>query len=192
MPANPSSTSSQPACASLEGVRGRSRAGMVDSTADDRSDDRSDHESDDDGRLTAALAEIITNRAVIEQTKGMLMFIYGVDADAAFEMLRKHSQHQNVKLRHLAEQLSQDLVGLSEQRSALRRLSADGILRSAHERIARREMDGEAASDGRRTSRTAASIDSGHGASAVTVGPGEQGPTQVRIFVDDETVDGGQ
>jgi hypothetical protein len=59
-------------------------------------------------RLTAKLAEITENRAAIEQTKGMLMLIYGVDDAAAFNLLKWLSQEANVKLRLLAEQISED------------------------------------------------------------------------------------
>ena len=41
-------------------------------------------------------------RAVIEQAKGILMARYAIDADRAFEMLRKHSQHQGHKLADVA------------------------------------------------------------------------------------------
>ena len=36
-------------------------------------------------RLTEAIAEIAENRATIEQAKGMLMVVYGIDAGAAFD-----------------------------------------------------------------------------------------------------------
>ncbi len=45
------------------------------------------------------------HRAVIEQGKGILMSSYGLSADTAFELLAAHSQHANVKLRDLAQQL---------------------------------------------------------------------------------------
>src|ERR1700728_3560252 len=48
-------------------------------------------------------AEITEHRAVIEQAKGMLMLIYGLDEEAAFDLLRWRSQSSNVKLRRLAE-----------------------------------------------------------------------------------------
>jgi hypothetical protein len=53
--------------------------------------------------ITARVAEITEHRAVIEQAKGMLMLVYGLDEDAAFELLRWRSQSGNVKLRRLAE-----------------------------------------------------------------------------------------
>jgi len=53
--------------------------------------------------ITARVAEITENRAVIEQAKGMLMLVYGLDEDAAFDLLRWRSQSSNVKLRRLAE-----------------------------------------------------------------------------------------
>jgi AmiR/NasT family two-component response regulator len=57
----------------------------------------SDHAEQD--RITAAVAQISEDRAVIEQAKGMLALLYGVDELAAFEMLRRSSQESNVKLR---------------------------------------------------------------------------------------------
>ena len=61
--------------------------------------------------------EIVANRAIIEQAKGVLMFIYDIDADAAFDVLRRRSRTTHVKLRLLAEQLIQDLVALTPPRT---------------------------------------------------------------------------
>jgi len=55
--------------------------------------------------ITARVAEIAEHRAVIEQAKGMLMLVYGLDDVAAFDLLRWRSQSTNVKLRLLAEQI---------------------------------------------------------------------------------------
>lgn len=55
--------------------------------------------------ITARVAEITERRAVIEQAKGMLMLVYGLDDEAAFDLLRWRSQCGNVKLRRLAEKL---------------------------------------------------------------------------------------
>ena len=82
-----------------------------------------------------AVFEYDANRAVIEQAKGMLMFVYGIDADEAFQRLREQSQHHNVKLRLIAQQVSKDLVGLSQASSPMRRIEHDLLLRSAHQRI---------------------------------------------------------
>jgi response regulator NasT len=41
-------------------------------------------------------------RATIEQAKGILMARHGINADAAFEMLREHSQHNGHKLADVA------------------------------------------------------------------------------------------
>ena len=53
----------------------------------------------------AAVAAAGTSRAAIEQAKGALMLVYGMDDDAAFELLKWYSQRSNVKLRDLAETL---------------------------------------------------------------------------------------
>ena len=45
----------------------------------------------------AALQASFATRAGIEQVKGALMLVYSVDADAAFEVLRSHSQIYNIK-----------------------------------------------------------------------------------------------
>jgi ANTAR domain len=55
--------------------------------------------------ISQAVVEIAENRASIEQAKGVLMYVYGIGPDAAFDMLRWRSQEGNVKLRALAEQL---------------------------------------------------------------------------------------
>ncbi|MCV7077566.1 PAS and ANTAR domain-containing protein [Mycobacterium szulgai] len=58
--------------------------------------------------VTAKLAEIAENRAGIEQAKGMLMLVYDIDEDAAFNLLKWLSQEANIKLRMLAEQVCAD------------------------------------------------------------------------------------
>lgn len=57
--------------------------------------------------------EALRSRDVIGQAKGILMAREGVDADAAFDMLRRASQRLNVKLRDLADEIvhSGDLSG---------------------------------------------------------------------------------
>jgi hypothetical protein len=47
----------------------------------------------------------------IEQTKGVLMAVYGITDDAAFDLLRWHSQHNNTKIRDLAARLAEALAG---------------------------------------------------------------------------------
>jgi two-component system, response regulator / RNA-binding antiterminator len=44
-----------------------------------------------------------SRRAIIEQAKGILMASHGVDSDAAFVMLRDHSQHSGRKLIDVAQ-----------------------------------------------------------------------------------------
>jgi AmiR/NasT family two-component response regulator len=46
------------------------------------------------------------SRAVIEQAKGILMARdENLDADGAFEMLRRASQRENIKLRQVAQRI---------------------------------------------------------------------------------------
>ena len=62
--------------------------------------------------VTEAVAEIAEARGVIEQAKGMLMLIYRISSDSAFELLKWRSQETNIKLRVLAEQISKDFLEL--------------------------------------------------------------------------------
>jgi hypothetical protein len=92
------------------------------------------------------IKEFVERRALIEQAKGMLMFVYGISADDAFEILRWQSQEHNVKLRLIAEQILKDLVQVSQSKGAARQVSFDGLMLTAHHRIAHvaaRQMDGQ-------------------------------------------------
>jgi GAF domain-containing protein len=55
--------------------------------------------------LTEHLREALESRDVIGQAKGILMSRRGCTPDVAFEALRKVSQHRNIKLRDIAEQV---------------------------------------------------------------------------------------
>src|SRR5689334_16928350 len=46
------------------------------------------HDREREDMVTAKLAEITEHRAGIEQAKGMLMLIYGIGDDAAFDLLK--------------------------------------------------------------------------------------------------------
>ena len=85
--------------------------------------------------VTAKLAEISENRAGIEQTKGMLMLIYGINDNAAFELLRWLSQEANVKLRLLAEQISDDFRGAGLTLNS--QSEFDHLVLTAHRRVRR-------------------------------------------------------
>jgi hypothetical protein len=94
----------------------------------------SDHARED--LVTAKLAEITQNRASIEQAKGMLMLVYGIDDDAAFNLLKWLSQEGNVKLRLLAEQICADFRG-NGATSLGSRSSFDHLLLTAYLRVGR-------------------------------------------------------
>jgi len=54
-------------------------------------------------------SRLIDQRAVIERAKGALMVRYGLDADAAFELLKSWSSTSNEKLRDIARHVIDDL-----------------------------------------------------------------------------------
>ncbi|HME47097.1 PAS and ANTAR domain-containing protein [Mycobacterium sp.] len=91
-----------------------------------------------DDRVAAAIADIVEHREVIEQAKGMLMLIYHIDGDRAFEVLRWRSQQCNVKLRLLAEQITADFRALDYDGRLPDRDVFDHLLLTAHERVERR------------------------------------------------------
>lgn len=68
-------------------------------------------------QLSEQLSEAMKSRAIIEQAKGMLMAqSRDLTPDDAFEVLRKASQRENVKLREIAQRLvdRRPMVGRSE------------------------------------------------------------------------------
>jgi PAS domain S-box-containing protein len=85
--------------------------------------------------VTAKLAEISENRAAIEQTKGMLMLIYDINDDAAFNLLKWLSQEANIKLRLLAERISEDFRGAGLALNS--QTEFDHLLLNAHQSIRR-------------------------------------------------------
>ncbi len=90
--------------------------------------------------ISAAVAEITDQRAVIEQAKGVLSVVYRIDADAAFDLLRWRSQESNVKLRALAEQLMSDFRCVGGGQQLPDRETFDNLLMTAHLRIAASEV----------------------------------------------------
>jgi hypothetical protein len=90
-----------------------------------------DQEQED--RVTAKLAEITEQRAGIEQAKGMLMLIYGISGEAAFDLLKWLSQEANVKLRPLAEQICEDFRGAGSSHTS--QSDFDHLLLTARERV---------------------------------------------------------
>ncbi len=58
-----------------------------------------------------AVAASMENRAVIEQAKGALMLVFGVDEDGAFELLRAYSTRNNLKLATVARAI---VTGLAD------------------------------------------------------------------------------
>ena len=55
--------------------------------------------------LADNLQAALDSRAVIDMARGILMNQQGIDADAAFDVLRRASQRENVKLREIARRL---------------------------------------------------------------------------------------
>ncbi|MBD0292493.1 MAG: GAF and ANTAR domain-containing protein [Jiangellaceae bacterium] len=56
-------------------------------------------------RNETGLRTAIATRTVIGQAEGIVMERYGLDSNGAFQLLRRYSQHHNVKLRTVAEAL---------------------------------------------------------------------------------------
>lgn len=56
-------------------------------------------------RLAGQLEQAMASRAVIEQAKGVIMALRGIDEHEAFNFLRQLSQDRNIKVRVLAEQV---------------------------------------------------------------------------------------
>lgn len=89
--------------------------------------------------VTDVVAGIAEARGAIEQAKGMLMLIYRINAEAAFDLLKWRSQETNTKLRLLAEQLAADFQALDYSETLPGRAILDRILLTTHVRV-RREV----------------------------------------------------
>ena len=70
----------------------------------------------------AALEGTLATLPAIEQAKGALMATYGISADAAFALLRFHSQTRNVKVRAIAAQLTTLMSSSPSSNTAITRL----------------------------------------------------------------------
>ncbi|MGV0585197.1 PAS and ANTAR domain-containing protein [Mycobacteroides chelonae] len=90
---------------------------------------------DREDSLTAAVVEIAESRGIIEQAKGMLMLVYRLNADAAFELLKWRSQENNVKLRALAQQIVTDFQSLDFGKDLPARSEYDRLLLTTHQRV---------------------------------------------------------
>ncbi|WP_107657062.1 PAS and ANTAR domain-containing protein [Nocardia suismassiliense] len=92
-----------------------------------------DHSGDGQGpTFDVMLPELLTARAAIEQAKGVLMVIYGINPEQAFRVLRWRSQETNTKLRVLAERLVAGLYDVPAAEAAMRS-RIDHLLLTAHE-----------------------------------------------------------
>lgn len=67
--------------------------------------------------LVEGLRVALRSRAVIDQAKGIVMALRGIDAEEAFRVLVERSQHENVKLRVVAERAVRAVARRNAQRS---------------------------------------------------------------------------
>jgi hypothetical protein len=85
--------------------------------------------------VTAAVAQISAGREAIHYVCGILMLVYRICPDDAFEVLRWRSQETNVKLRKLADQLLIDIRELTYDDCVPPRETFDRLLMTVHERV---------------------------------------------------------
>jgi ANTAR domain/PAS fold len=88
-------------------------------------------DTDTEEAITAKVAAITRRRAVIDQAKGMLMVVYGIDEDAAFNLLKSLSQVRNMKLWPIAQQVVKDFAELGTE-GVISRAPFDQCLLTAH------------------------------------------------------------
>src|SRR5690349_3897361 len=74
----------------------------------------------------ATLQGKFANMAAIEQAKGALMFLYGLTADASFDLPQLHSRNQNVSVSTVALQLTSLLSAGAETITQFDRLIDTG------------------------------------------------------------------
>ncbi|MEE2059291.1 PAS and ANTAR domain-containing protein [Rhodococcus artemisiae] len=81
-----------------------------------------------------AVSALTGARAVIEQAKGILIAVYAISAQHAFEILTWRSQESNVKVRALSEQLVAETTAGAGAQPVSRR-EFDHLLMTLHERV---------------------------------------------------------
>lgn len=72
-------------------------------------------------QVSAHVLEFRQNHAPIEQAKGMLMLVYGIDHDRAFEVLRWRSQQENRRLYDVARAIVDAAAARAQIPAAVRR-----------------------------------------------------------------------
>jgi hypothetical protein len=82
--------------------------------------------------INEAVAQISESRSVIDQAKGMLMVVYGLNESAAFDLLKWRSQEANVRLRVIAASLVASFVQISQRDGFPLMPAYDNALLSAH------------------------------------------------------------
>lgn len=87
-----------------------------------------------DRTVDAAIADFTTHRSEIEQAKGILMAIYKISPEHAFDILVWRSQETNTKLRKLVRRLIEDFITELNVPGAIRE-RADHLLLTAHQRV---------------------------------------------------------
>ncbi|MDH6288019.1 PAS and ANTAR domain-containing protein [Rhodococcus opacus] len=92
------------------------------------------HESVIKASVDDIVDELEKSRAIIEQAKGVLMVVYGISAERAFDVLTWRSQQTNTKVRALAAQFVHDLTAQANTPSDFRR-RVEQLLLTVHERI---------------------------------------------------------
>jgi PAS domain S-box-containing protein len=90
------------------------------------------HDTELKETMDAAVKNFAASRAVIEQAKGMLMLVYGISADRAFDVLTWRSQQTNTKLRTLARNVV-SAAGEAVAIGDVSRQSFDHLLLTAHQ-----------------------------------------------------------
>ena len=80
------------------------------------------------------IADFTRHRSQIEQAKGILMAVYRISAQHAFDILVWRSQETNTKLRKLVLQVIADFTTELNMPSVVRE-RADHLLLTAHQRV---------------------------------------------------------
>jgi PAS domain S-box-containing protein len=93
-----------------------------------------------DPDVDAAIADFTAHRSQIEQAKGILMVVYGIPAEHAFDILVWRSQQTNTKLRALVQQLIVDFTHHLDMPGTIRE-RADHLLLTAHKRLGERLIE---------------------------------------------------
>jgi hypothetical protein len=93
------------------------------------------NDGDTEQAITDQVTRIIATRGPLEQVKGMLMVIYGISEQEAFELLRSQARRTNNTIHAIAAQFRADVAAVNYRGNIPDQPVFDQMFHTGHERL---------------------------------------------------------